>query len=148
MIRRPPRSTLFPYTTLFRSLDPAVDPEFTAGGAYDHSILDDQGSDGRGLPVSDLGYLGLPHLPARVRVHRDGMTIEQVVDDLSLRVERAAVDGVAASDADRVRTDIRPILPSERIPLLGEIERVQHVRPGGHDIHCALDDERLAFVSA
>src|SRR2546426_2437610 len=24
MIRRPPRSTLFPYTTLFRSLDPSV----------------------------------------------------------------------------------------------------------------------------
>src|SRR3712207_6958179 len=24
MIRRPPRSTLFPYTTLFRSLDPAA----------------------------------------------------------------------------------------------------------------------------
>src|SRR5256886_8222758 len=24
MIRRPPRSTLFPYTTLFRSLDPAL----------------------------------------------------------------------------------------------------------------------------
>src|SRR3712207_8730303 len=26
MIRRPPRSTLFPYTTLFRSLDPTSDP--------------------------------------------------------------------------------------------------------------------------
>src|SRR5688572_31748414 len=26
MIRRPPRSTLFPYTTLFRSLVPIVDP--------------------------------------------------------------------------------------------------------------------------
>src|SRR5574340_1521832 len=25
MIRRPPRSTLFPYTTLFRSVQPAVD---------------------------------------------------------------------------------------------------------------------------
>src|SRR6266498_4542495 len=25
MIRRPPRSTLFPYTTLFRSADPSVD---------------------------------------------------------------------------------------------------------------------------
>src|SRR3712207_7289462 len=25
MIRRPPRSTLFPYTTLFRSLEPEVD---------------------------------------------------------------------------------------------------------------------------
>src|SRR5260221_9770508 len=28
MIRRPPRSTLFPYTTLFRSFDGAVDPYF------------------------------------------------------------------------------------------------------------------------
>src|SRR5256885_10492924 len=26
MIRRPPRSTLFPYTTLFRSLEPELDP--------------------------------------------------------------------------------------------------------------------------
>src|SRR5258706_11812396 len=26
MIRRPPRSTLFPYTTLFRSLDAAIHP--------------------------------------------------------------------------------------------------------------------------
>src|SRR2546426_7600649 len=26
MIRRPPRSTLFPYTTLFRSIDPAQPP--------------------------------------------------------------------------------------------------------------------------
>src|SRR3712207_8078224 len=28
MIRRPPRSTLFPYTTLFRSIRRAVDPAF------------------------------------------------------------------------------------------------------------------------
>src|SRR5256885_11922508 len=27
MIRQPPRSTLFPYTTLFRSLDVAIEPE-------------------------------------------------------------------------------------------------------------------------
>src|SRR3989441_9476771 len=32
MIRRPPRSTLFPYTTLFRSHQPAVD---AAGASYD-----------------------------------------------------------------------------------------------------------------
>src|SRR3989454_11770954 len=32
MIRRPPRSTLFPYTTLFRSIaDEAVDPAFGTG---------------------------------------------------------------------------------------------------------------------
>src|SRR2546425_6996385 len=29
MIRRPPRSTLFPYTTLFRSLAPGFDPNGT-----------------------------------------------------------------------------------------------------------------------
>src|SRR3712207_7504113 len=32
MIRRPPRSTLFPYTTLFRSIDPV--PEFWIGLAW------------------------------------------------------------------------------------------------------------------
>src|SRR2546422_4981169 len=31
MIRRPPRSTLFPYTTLFRSLDTIAGTVFTAG---------------------------------------------------------------------------------------------------------------------
>src|SRR5256885_11700958 len=30
MIRRPPRSTLFPYTTLFRSRDRVVEPEVLA----------------------------------------------------------------------------------------------------------------------
>src|SRR2546430_10169013 len=34
MIRRPPRSTLFPYTTLFRSL--AADGDVAAGGELDH----------------------------------------------------------------------------------------------------------------
>src|SRR5258708_14393942 len=37
MIRRPPRSTLFPYTTLFRSLDVAVDGKFDAFGRR-HSL--------------------------------------------------------------------------------------------------------------
>src|SRR3712207_7352521 len=33
MIRRPPRSTLFPYTTLFRSRPPAADPAGLRPGA-------------------------------------------------------------------------------------------------------------------
>src|SRR3712207_8457888 len=32
MIRRPPRSTLFPYTTLFRSADPLFDRRHPDGG--------------------------------------------------------------------------------------------------------------------
>src|SRR2546426_6143338 len=35
MIRRPPRSTLFPYTTLFRSLERLVDE----GGGVDRDLL-------------------------------------------------------------------------------------------------------------
>src|SRR5258708_37865901 len=36
MIRRPPRSTLFPYTTLFRSLHPGVRARRHAGGKLPH----------------------------------------------------------------------------------------------------------------
>src|SRR3712207_7885657 len=53
MIRRPPRSTLFPYTTLFRSADlserlPAV-PLRRRGGASVHPLPDDRG--GRDSPI-------------------------------------------------------------------------------------------------
>src|SRR3989442_11844256 len=34
MIRRPPRSTLFPYTTLFRSLSPRIFRPFPAGRGF------------------------------------------------------------------------------------------------------------------
>src|SRR5260370_32676283 len=47
MIRRPPRSTLFPYTTLFRS-------RLTAGGAEDHVVGDDPGRR-VGRPVLEAG---------------------------------------------------------------------------------------------
>src|SRR2546427_3468807 len=36
MIRRPPRSTLFPYTTLFRSVNDRVDVALAAGAAGAH----------------------------------------------------------------------------------------------------------------
>src|SRR5690349_23487808 len=41
MIRRPPRSTLFPYTTLFRSTDPARVLERGLGGAQHIEKADD-----------------------------------------------------------------------------------------------------------
>src|SRR2546430_10990929 len=49
MIRRPPRSTLFPYTTLFRSMD-----QFNAGQPWD-VVADDGGIDG-GHAVALVGY--------------------------------------------------------------------------------------------
>src|SRR5258708_20889519 len=43
MIRRPPRSTLFPYTTLFRSADsgPANQPAAEEGGLLEHRGFDE-----------------------------------------------------------------------------------------------------------
>src|SRR3712207_6923947 len=51
MIRRPPRSTLFPYTTLFRSGDPGPSP-------YPHEALFEPG-----LAVLALAALGLALRP-------------------------------------------------------------------------------------
>src|SRR3712207_7968984 len=48
MIRRPPRSTLFPYTTLFRSIDPVHDLELAVGLARD---VGQEVEEVRGLPV-------------------------------------------------------------------------------------------------
>src|SRR2546422_10358359 len=74
MIRRPPRSTLFPYTTLFRS-QPVV------------RVL----AEALGHDLEEL-VLDLPHVLARreagavgdskdVRVHRDGRMAEGGVED-------------------------------------------------------------------
>src|SRR5258708_14458369 len=54
MIRRPPRSTLFPYTTLFRSHPPAFPPERLRNGEGG----DDRAGGGRG--AVDL-VVGPPH---------------------------------------------------------------------------------------
>src|SRR5438874_13742461 len=48
MIRRPPRSTLFPYTTLFRSLGPANQLEEHAPLVLDHRRVR------RGVPAAPL----------------------------------------------------------------------------------------------
>src|SRR3712207_7001834 len=57
MIRRPPRSTLFPYTTLFRSggggLELVVGPG--VGGGLDELLGDEEPGGGRGRVAAHLG---------------------------------------------------------------------------------------------
>src|SRR3712207_8952690 len=55
MIRRPPRSTLFPYTTLFRSV-----PPLTGGSFEDHArVLADPAC---GCQLLRISFEHLPHL--------------------------------------------------------------------------------------
>src|SRR5438034_6525853 len=70
MIRRPPRSTLFPYTTLFRSEHMAARqhgfiPDFRADGQRQYeTVAGDPGSEGRnrrGQPDTDLWAQRMDH---------------------------------------------------------------------------------------
>src|SRR3712207_8380856 len=72
MIRRPPRSTLFPYTTLFRSEVVAPRPP------------------GRRLCEDQPGCADLNHQPARLLAHRQP---HRLAIELSLRGEVAGLQG-------------------------------------------------------
>src|SRR2546428_2460575 len=73
MIRRPPRSTLFPYTTLFRSRDvPARPQRGSEGRAWEeHGV--------QMVPVHMLHHLGL------ARPQGDGLRSEEHTSELQSR---------------------------------------------------------------
>src|SRR3712207_7543969 len=82
MIRRPPRSTLFPYTTLFRSEEgvPAHGLEvegIRAVGAR-HQVRDER--------RAGLGSIGLPHLGAVCRVDRKSTRLNSSHANISYAV--------------------------------------------------------------
>src|SRR3712207_8457166 len=89
MIRRPPRSTLFPYTTLFRSApdlahrNPGVEHEpYDGGVAGVVALLYGEGEELLGLVVLQKGYLLVERL-----VHRlYRIKIELGVDRKSTRL--------------------------------------------------------------
>ena len=98
---------------------------------------------------SDISAIcGHPHFPAGFGVHRHRVSVEQVVDDLPVGVGRAPIDQIAAGDPDGVRAHRRTILPPEGVAFLGEVERIQHIRIGRHDVHRVLHHERLPLVAS
>src|SRR3712207_7933555 len=76
MIRRPPRSTLFPYTTLFRSLHP-TDDQRIGRRVLTHQRLDD--------PVALRLQRLQPHVQPYVRVDRAGARSEEHTSELQSR---------------------------------------------------------------
>src|SRR3712207_1575383 len=113
MIRRPPRSTLFPYTTLFRSVGTAaerglpeqrVDPARPAvqqgpPGQLGKAVRQDLGPVrvielGKGVVVLDEAHLGLEQLPGEPVMAVDvdlerkrEPTLDAQVDQATVRVE-------------------------------------------------------------
>src|SRR2546430_16681557 len=85
MIRRPPRSTLFPYTTLFRSSTPSASPAVGNGpnstAKRSPGGVAVAGRGATGAAALDLG--GLPGVATAGVVAADVMTVGVVATDSS-----------------------------------------------------------------
>src|SRR3712207_8649724 len=78
MIRRPPRSTLFPYTTLFRS-----DDDRDVGVGHVHAFVEDPAGDQLGVDTAAEALQGQPPFRRRGTVGDRG---EQEADRKSTRL--------------------------------------------------------------
>src|SRR3712207_9054613 len=89
MIRRPPRSTLFPYTTLFRSLNPATRAALDAAA---------------GLCVSRTHYdVEIEHFLTKALDATDG-DLAQILKHFGVNRTRLADDLARSLDRDRKST--------------------------------------------
>ena len=129
-------------------LHPAVDSELAARWPNDHAIARDKRRHRCRLTLIHVGDLRLPKLLATLGVDRDGVSVQQVVDDLAVSVDRAAVDRVATGNTDGCGVDVGPVLPFERIAFAREIEGVENIWERCDDVHRVAEDERLAFMAA
>src|SRR3712207_7515842 len=67
MIRRPPRSTLFPYTTLFRSVE----------ALRDHHVQRVLVACRLGVQLEQVAHAALPHRPHRERARQQDWALER-----------------------------------------------------------------------
>src|SRR3989304_3954939 len=115
MIRRPPRSTLFPYTTLFRSVftDAAIGPpEVRAPGATEHLRCPmrflQPFLDGAVAPHFARRQVAQTHAKAEQRVPGN-RAAEADFDVVGMRPEDQQVDGRISAHDGRTRTARAPI---------------------------------------
>src|SRR5258707_12187428 len=95
MIRRPPRSTLFPYTTLFRSNSQLIRMEASFNGYTEGIALDTEGhlSDGSGMNVFLVhdGTLYTPPLATSTLPGITGHTVVKIPEDLKIPVKERVI---------------------------------------------------------
>src|SRR2546422_7410459 len=102
MIRRPPRSTLFPYTTLFRSVRVEAPQQPTGGGVERHDV--ETGGRGGQHPVDRSGehtseLQSRLHLVCRLLLEK-----KKKVQSARARVKRPVRDsGLLITRATRIR---------------------------------------------
>src|SRR2546426_7146666 len=105
MIRRPPRSTLFPYTTLFRSLDPGQEVVETRGRAPNSSRVY---RDGKPQPW--------PGLPVVVLVNGGTASAAEIITGALQDHDRAVVVGTPTFGKGLVQS-LYPLTPEVALKL-------------------------------
>src|SRR3989454_7436688 len=133
MIRRPPRSTLFPYTTLFRSTERPVAAEVHVALEVAHDQLTKRPVDG--LAVAEAREVRLrdrPPAPAEPE-HREDVV--GVLHGLEVEQERRE-----AEDAGRRRREDRALEAVRRARAQDPPRRPRRVPEGvGHRVQRPLD---------
>src|SRR5256885_13666511 len=117
MIRRPPRSTLFPYTTLFRSgkaaaevvINPGPSPAAAAGVVREQAVSNprrDSGAEARAVEHPVMAHTGLQ--PMRLALGRDvdaqrmrGLGLPDAGNVVVLALDRHQADAADRSGIDR-----------------------------------------------
>src|SRR5256885_17025712 len=130
MIRRPPRSTLFPYTTLFRSLDASLPfrPQHDEGldglAAMRVARADDAGLEHGGMLIHQRFDLGRPHLESGRIDH----ALEPVDhEEVAVFVDSAEIAGAQEAFAVDLDERLRAVL--RLVPIAQE-----HLWAVSHDL--------------
>src|SRR2546425_4693520 len=120
MIRRPPRSTLFPYTTLFRSLDKANNTKVTEGGpGY---VAAYAGIDLLDVPTSFSRAQGDIHVYGNPHIWTDPMNAVQIARNILTGLRRVSpenADYFSAPGKDFEERIYRALFGDELVKLLG-----------------------------
>src|SRR2546425_5021775 len=150
MIRRPPRSTLFPYTTLFRSRPPQelrvrLDEHDNAARVLD--VADVVGDVARKLHDGPGGYHDLLARDVHVRralEHEDRLFLPGV------RVHDGGLSRLVAGNLGPELIGLEEHLPDARVPGEGlermEVEDLRDPCPGGGDSDLVLHGRLLVMA--
>src|SRR2546426_3646478 len=128
MIRRPPRSTLFPYTTLFRSVlinsARKIDPEMPSPAQFDHVITAvPSGKDGKELIWLDSTTEVAPFrlIAARLR-KKQALWIPTAWGKVSMGSEDSTAPSEKEGAAHLVETPSDPPFPAtQRVEVEGRV---------------------------
>src|SRR3989454_10437197 len=149
MIRRPPRSTLFPYTTLFRSYPGRVATQVLGGGPDSRLflILREQKSWTYGAYASLHRYRGLGYWQATAEVRTD--VADSALRELLHQIDRIRTEGIPDSELAAAKGFLVgsfPLTIETPSQIASQVASVKLIGLGDEDLRLYRD--RLAAVTA